>query len=277
MSTRRTLALFVLIVLAAGLAAHWIPAQEAPAVPPAGPGVRSPAAPGPPPEETRQTARDMMSWQHIVKRGGWPIYVLMFLLLALSFLTVAFIVYFFVVLTEHQVVPRHLYRDVMDKIKAGTIDDARRTCEYRRSPLSAVTLAAMDYMRDIPEIDAVLLKDVVEGEGGRQAEALMGQTQYLLDIAVVAPMVGLLGTVLGVWRAFGSVAHEIASAKPVVLAEGVAQALLTTVFGLTVGIPAMIFYAYFRRRASKLVSYLEVASTDVLTALLGRKSHELPR
>jgi len=56
-----------------------------------------------------------------------------------------------------------------------------------------------------------------------------------------------------------------------VLAGGVSQALVTTAFGLMVGIPAMMFYSYFRRRASTLVSQLEAASTDVLTALLSRK------
>ena len=57
-----------------------------------------------------------------------------------------------------------------------------------------------------------------------------------------------------------------------VLAAGVSQALVTTAFGLIVGIPAMLFYAFFRRRASKLVSHLEALSADVLTALLSQES-----
>ena len=84
-------------------------------------------------------------------------------------------------------------------------------------------------------------------------------------------MIGLLGTVFGMLRAFGSVARDIASAKPVVLAEGVSQALVTTAFGLIVGIPAMMFYAYFRRRAAKQISHLEAASTDILTALMSKR------
>jgi len=87
-------------------------------------------------------------------------------------------------------------------------------------------------------------------------------------------MVGLLGTVFGMLRAFSAVALDIAKARPMVLAGGVSQALVTTAFGLIVGIPAMVFYAYFRRRASNLVSHLEAASTDVLTALLSKRSSE---
>jgi len=130
----------------------------------------------------------------------------------------------------------------------------------------------MDHIKDVPKTDAMLLKDIVEGEGARQSEAIQGQTQYLMDIAVVSPMIGLLGTVFGMLRAFSSVALDIAKAKPVVLAAGVSQALVTTAFGLIVGIPAMLFYAFFRRRASKLVSHLEALSADVLTALLSQES-----
>ena len=65
-----------------------------------------------------------------------------------------------------------------------------------------------------------------------------------------------------------SATSDIASAKPVVLAAGVSQAIVTTVFGLIVAIPCMAFYAAFRRHASKQISKLEAVSTEVLTALL---------
>jgi biopolymer transport protein ExbB len=159
----------------------------------------------------------------------------------------------------------------VEKIRAGDLDDARRICEYHSCPLSSVALAALDYRRHVTEGEQAMVRDVIEGEGGRQAESIMGQTQYLLDIAVISPMVGLLGTVFGMLKAFSTVATDIASAKPVALAAGVSQALVTTAYGLIVGIPAMTFYAYFRRRASKLVSLLESASTDVLTAMLSRR------
>jgi biopolymer transport protein ExbB len=131
-------------------------------------------------------------------------------------------------------------------------------------------MSAMEYVRRSDGIDPLLLKDVMEGEGGRQAEGMQGQTQYLLDIAVISPMIGLLGTVFGMLRAFSSMALDIANAKPVVLAMGVSQALITTAFGLIVGIPAMMFYAFLRRRAAKMVSHLEFCSTDLLTVILGK-------
>ena len=209
-----------------------------------------------------------VDWLQLMSGGGW----LMIVLGIMSILTIAFVVYFLVVLRPSQVAPDSLHRLLVETISSGAVDDARKACQYRPCPLSAVAMAALNYVRTMGDADPPLLKDVVEGEGGRQAVTIQGQTQFLLDIAVIAPMVGLLGTVFGMLRAFRSVALDIASAKPVVLAEGVSLALRTTAFGLVVGIPAMIFYACFRRRASKLISYLEAASTDVMTALLSRRS-----
>ncbi|MBN2302573.1 MAG: MotA/TolQ/ExbB proton channel family protein [Lentisphaerae bacterium] len=209
-------------------------------------------------------------WQWVMVRGG---NITMVTLSAMSVLMLAFVLYFIAVLRVGQIAPRPLLRELMEKIKAGDMGEARRACEYRPCPLSSVALIAIDYAHNVPDTDAVLLKDVIEGEGSRQAEAIQGQTQFLLDIAVIAPMIGLLGTVFGMLRAFRAV-QDIASAKPVLLAEGITLALQTTAFGLMIGIPAMIFYAYFRRLASKQISYLEAAATDVMTALLGKKRHE---
>jgi len=114
------------------------------------------------------------------------------------------------------------------------------------------------------------VRSEMEAVGARQAEAIQGQTQWLLDISVIAPMLGLLGTVLGMLKAFGSVATDIASAKPVVLAAGVSQAIITTIFGLVVAIPAMVAYAFFRRRASRQIATLEAAAGLIATALSNR-------
>jgi len=67
----------------------------------------------------------------------------------------------------------------------------------------------------------------------------------------------------------------VARAKPIVLAAGVSQALITTAAGLLVGIPAMIFYAYFRNRGSRLISDLEVLGADLLTYLATGDTEEL--
>ncbi len=214
----------------------------------------------------------LMPWQQAWKTGGLPVQVLMYVLMGMSFLAVTLIVYFFAVLRDSEIVPRKTLHDVLARLKKGQIEEARITCEARPSPLSAVALVAIDYVKSMGASNQSLIKDVIQGEGTRQAESIQGQTQYLLDIGVIAPMIGLLGTVFGMLKAFSAVALDIAQAKPVVLANGVAQALITTASGLIVGIPAMMFYSYFRRKASKLVSRLETASAEVMMALAETES-----
>ena len=100
-------------------------------------------------------------------------------------------------------------------------------------------------------------KDPV-AEGGRIADRMMSSVDWLADIAAIAPLVGLLGTVLGMFRAFGGIASDVAAgAKPVVLAQGVSQAIVTTIFGLVVAIPLLLAHAYFRRRAQRRIAEIE--------------------
>jgi len=95
-------------------------------------------------------------------------------------------------------------------------------------------------------------------EGGRIAARMMAAVDWLADIAAIAPLVGLLGTVLGMFRAFGGIASNVsAGAKPVVLAQGVSQAIVTTIFGLAIAIPALVMYAVFRRRAQRRIDEIE--------------------
>jgi biopolymer transport protein ExbB len=115
--------------------------------------------------------------------------------------------------------------------------------------------------RAIKRLDAAKDK---EAEGSRIADRVFMSVDWLSDIAAIAPLVGLLGTVLGMFQAFGGIATDVtAGAKPMVLAQGVSQAIVTTIFGLVVAIPSLVAHAYFRRRATKLIAELEEAYDEV--------------
>ena len=95
-------------------------------------------------------------------------------------------------------------------------------------------------------------------EGSRIAARAYASVDWLADIAAIAPLVGLLGTVLGMFQAFGGIASDVsAGAKPVVLAQGVSQAIVTTIFGLVVAIPSLLAHAFFRRRAQRRIAEIE--------------------
>lgn len=202
------------------------------------------------------------------KQGG----KLMHVLAALSVICIANVIYLFVTLRSGVTVPRAVFNDLMDKIRNGQYEEARKVCDYKPSPFSHIAMAALEYVKAVPDADPVMLNAAIEGEGARQATKLQGSTQWLLDIAAIAPMVGLLGTVLGMLGAFHAVGSTVASAKPVMLAEGVALAIITTIAGLIVAIPAMAFYAWFRRSAARQVANLECASSELLTAIISQRA-----
>lgn len=103
-----------------------------------------------------------------------------------------------------------------------------------------------------------------EAEGARIAARVYASVDWLADIAAIAPLVGLLGTVLGMFQAFGGIATDVAAgAKPVVLAQGVSQAIVTTIFGLVVAIPSLLAHAFFRRRAARLIATLEEKADEI--------------
>jgi len=205
-----------------------------------------------------------MSFVEVFKKGGllmWPISVM-------SILGVALIMYFIMVLRPEQIVPQAWFDELRDDLSKRKLGDARILCNQKPSPISAVTVAALDYVEDTGRPESSLLKEIMEGEGIRQATRLQNQVQYLQDIAVITPMFGLLGTVVGMVQAFNAVALDLAKAKPMLLAAGVSLALITTAAGLIVAIPAMIAYSYFRNRTASLIGRLETASADLLTQLV---------
>jgi biopolymer transport protein ExbB len=211
---------------------------------------------------------EMMSPREIFDLGGW----LMYPLAGMSFLVLALIVYFLFVIRQGAVLPRRLADEVKFLVSHGRMEEARVACEKKACAFSSVLLAGLNYVKQSGSKDPSLIKEVMEGEGGRQAGSVMNQTQYLLDLGVIAPMIGLLGTVVGMLKAFNTVALDLAKAKPMLLASGVSQALITTVAGLVVAIPAMLAYAYFRGRAQKIISRLESSCAELLGYMGGGSS-----
>ena len=119
-------------------------------------------------------------------------------------------------------------------------------------------LAALDAVRTTPAGRKPAVSQAVETAGAHAAERLQAAVDWLADIAAIAPLVGLLGTVLGMFQAFGGIASDLAAnARPVVLAQGVSQAIVTTVFGLVISIPCLAFHAMLRRRTAKRIAGLE--------------------
>ena len=97
---------------------------------------------------------------------------------------------------------------------------------------------------------------------------LTSRITYLADIGAIAPMVGLLGTVFGMIKAFLNIASgDVTGVRQMQLAENVSEALITTAAGLMIGIPALAFYSLFRGRVQKYIAELEAAATHLMALL----------
>ena len=115
--------------------------------------------------------------------------------------------------------------------------------------IARVVQRMMNFLTKNPKATMAEIREIAQTEGMRQASALNQQVAYLADIGTIAPMVGLLGTVIGIVRSFGVIAIDAAATRPTMLAQGIGEALIATAAGLLIGIPAMAAYSFFRGRA----------------------------
>jgi biopolymer transport protein ExbB len=99
---------------------------------------------------------------------------------------------------------------------------------------------------------------------------------YLADIGTIAPMLGLLGTVFGIITSFSALGSDLGTHRYAMLSAGVSTALVNTAAGLAVGIPGMIFYAYFRGKVQRIISDLEAAVTHILALLSLQYNKRMP-
>ena len=88
---------------------------------------------------------------------------------------------------------------------------------------------------------------------------------YLGDIATIAPMMGLLGTVFGMIQAFNF--FQAGTVHPGVLTQGLAKAMVNTAFGLVIAVPCLFFYAYFRGRIGEITARAETAASEIVQSI----------
>ncbi len=149
-------------------------------------------------------------------------------------------------------VPRDLARRVEDLFRRGQVEEAMALCRRSRSPLARVLMAALKNAG--LERDAV--KEAVQEVGRREAAHLERYVGVLGTVANVSPLLGLLGTVSGMIKAFTVISVE-GVGNPASLAGGISEALITTAAGLTVAIPAFVAYRYFLGKVDRIVLELE--------------------
>ncbi|MBC8874779.1 MAG: MotA/TolQ/ExbB proton channel family protein [Planctomycetes bacterium] len=207
----------------------------------------------------------------IVFSGGLVGFTIIMLLFALS-LTAAYLVFEHIMtIRRKEIMPEGLSEQVRQLLQAGRATDADRVCREQPCFLSFVLLNGLaEHDGGWPDIEKAM-----EDATAEQSARLFRKIEYLSVIGNIAPMVGLLGTVTGMILAFQQVANT-GDAGAADLAEGIYQALVTTVGGLIVAIPSLGAFAIFRNRVDQFVAEAAYLAQHALSPLKRRTAKVTP-
>lgn len=262
--------LFVLILCVVGIAPF---ARAQPILNPPAPQAPLQAAPQPavqpvpaavPGEQTKPPPKTFLQ----IFFSGGPLGIAnMIALIGLS-LTAAYMVFDNLVrIRRNDLIPEDLQGDLRKLVEQGRLTEAAKACENKPCFLSAVVKQGLKEA----EGGWSEVEKAMEDATAEQAARLFRWIEYLSVIGNLAPMVGLLGTVTGMLLAFKEVADSGSHAGAAQLADGIYQALVTTVYGLVIAIPALGFFAMFRSWIDELVAAAAYASMHILEPLKLRK------
>jgi biopolymer transport protein ExbB len=201
----------------------------------------------------------------LIKAGGW----LMLPIIACSVIAVAIISERLWTLRVGRVLPRHLVAQIWNwvrnnELNATTLHDLRSG-----SPLGRILAAGLVNLRH----DREVMKESIQDAGRHTVLELERYLNTLGTIAAIAPLLGLLGTVIGMIKVFTAITTQ-GVGNPGALAGGISEALITTAAGLSVAIPSLMFYRYFRGRVNMLVVRMEQEATKMVEVMHGEREQE---
>ena len=189
----------------------------------------------------------------MILHGGPLIIMIWLAIVATSMIMVTFIIQLFLQVRRQSMAPKALVTALDESLKAGNYQEAWETCKANpKTYIAAVLGGALERIgrgKDATESSIIEL-------GIRESQAFKTRNSYLSVIGVISPMIGLLGTVIGMMGAF-AVLGQSGVSDPRKLAMSIGEVLLATASGLFIAIPAFIFYYYFRNRISDATVYAD--------------------
>lgn len=197
----------------------------------------------------------------IIKAGG----ILMVPIIFCSFITLVFIFERSVALRRGRVIPRPFVKRFLHQLTEGQLDKdkALELCADNNSPVAQVFAAAVKkWGRPAVEVEQAVLD-----AGERASNGLRKYVRIFNAVSTISPLLGLLGTVFGMIRAFNDISGSNAMGKAEQLARGISEALITTAAGLLIAIPALVCYLYFLSRVDELIIELDALGQDVVSAI----------
>ncbi|SNR87291.1 MotA/TolQ/ExbB proton channel family protein [Desulfurobacterium atlanticum] len=206
-----------------------------------------------------------MSFFSLISKSGFIGYTL----ILLSVVSLAIVIEKIVMFRSSKIVPKDRLKTMVMLLSTNKIGDVIEFCKRNRFLLSEIIIEAF---RNIGEISRVNFLNAFEVIARKKVAELERGMTLLATIATIAPLLGLLGTVLGMVKIFGVLdAGTSGIANPQQLSAGIAEALLTTVFGLIVAVPSYVAYNLLQRKLDKLVLEIEQAGVIIANNLKGFK------
>lgn len=201
----------------------------------------------------------------LFKAGGW----LMFPLFACSVIAIGIIAERFWSLQTRRIAPPELITQIWQWLRYNQVDQERIKSLQKNSPLGRILAAGLMDRNAARDITKESIEDT-----GRHVTAMMEKNLNTLGtIAAISPLIGLLGTVVGMIKVFAAITTS-GVGNPETLAGGISEALITTAAGLVVAIPSVIFYRYFRGKINHLVVNMEEQAMQLIEILHGDREFD---
>jgi biopolymer transport protein ExbB len=223
--------------------------------------------------EAAKTAESAKGFEilEIFEKGG----PLMYGLLGLSFIALMAVFVCLWTTRASAVLPRDIVLSVESYIRRKDYGGLLSLCERDGSSFARTVHVIVMFMQRNLRANMDAVREVASAEATRQANILTRQINWLSDIGSIAPMIGLLGTVLGMMSTFWEMAQgNFEGVKQMQMASGISEAMITTAGGLVLAIPCMLAYAVFRNRIQKHITDMEVAVTHILSVLAVQADRE---
>jgi biopolymer transport protein ExbB len=202
----------------------------------------------------------------IIRAGGW----LMLPIILCSIIAVAITIERLWTLQRRRVLPEDLAMRVWEWARDRQLDQKHLTVLATNSPMGRVLAAGLANRHQSREV----LKEIVQDTGRHVVHELERYLNSLGTIAAITPLLGLLGTVIGMVKVFTAITTA-GVGNPGVLAGGISEALITTAAGLSVAIPSLIAYRYLRGQVDALVVDMEKEAMKLIDALHGTPAAEV--
>lgn len=199
----------------------------------------------------------------LIRSGGWLIWPI----ILCSVISLTIIIERFITLKRRTVTPQGLMPQIETMLSQGQLNSTKISAIRGSSPLGKILAAGLVNLGQ----HRVVIKEAIEEAGRHVVHDMERYLNTLGTIAAITPLLGLLGTVIGMIKVFSAIT-SFGVGNPSMLAGGISEALITTAAGLSVGIPSLLFYRYFRGRINDFTIEMEREALHFLELVQEKRS-----